>query len=98
MLLILRPQISDFGILHYNVFGSICNFVFLTFAASRELLAKEGEAARKEMILALKARKDALEERLKERLADLKKICVQEAVSHMIMFVTCRDATFQVLT
>ncbi|XP_072026640.1 LOW QUALITY PROTEIN: uncharacterized protein [Amphiura filiformis] len=47
--------------------------------SSRELLALEGEAARKEMIMALKARKDALEERLKERLEELKKVCVREA-------------------
>ena len=58
-------------------------FFLLTFAASRELLAMEGEAARKEMIMALKARKDALEERLKDRLEELKKVCVREAVSEM---------------
>ena len=58
-------------------------FLLLGFSASRELLAMEGEAARKEMIVALKARKDALEERLKDRLEELKKVCIREAVSEM---------------
>ncbi|XP_041460049.1 FERM domain-containing protein 4A-like isoform X5 [Lytechinus variegatus] len=46
---------------------------------SRELLAIEGEAAKKEIVVALKARKSVLEDRLREKLEELKKICVNEA-------------------
>ncbi|XP_030829101.1 FERM domain-containing protein 4A isoform X3 [Strongylocentrotus purpuratus] len=46
---------------------------------SRELLALEGEAAKKDIVVALKARKSVLQDRLQEKLEALKKICINEA-------------------
>ncbi|XP_071498106.1 uncharacterized protein [Diadema antillarum] len=48
-------------------------------SSERELLAIEGETAKKDMVMALRARKAALEDRLRDRLEELKKICINEA-------------------
>lgn len=47
--------------------------------SSRELLAIEGEEARQQMVEALKERKAVLEERLREKIEALKKLCIKEA-------------------
>lgn len=47
--------------------------------SSRELLAMEGEEARKEMVAALIERKTVLQERLREKIEALKELCIKEA-------------------
>ncbi|XP_071817917.1 uncharacterized protein [Apostichopus japonicus] len=47
--------------------------------SSRELLAMEGEEARKQMVAALKEKKTVLEERLREKIEALKDLCIREA-------------------
>ncbi|XP_022098106.1 FERM domain-containing protein 4A-like isoform X4 [Acanthaster planci] len=48
-------------------------------ASSRELLAIEGEVARKELVEALKARKVVLQDTLQEKLENLRQLCLKEA-------------------
>ncbi|XP_038066838.1 FERM domain-containing protein 4A-like isoform X3 [Patiria miniata] len=48
-------------------------------ASSRELLAIEGEAARKDLVEALKARKVVLHDTLQEKLDNLRQLCLKEA-------------------
>lgn len=54
--------------------------IFVPYSASRELLAMEGEEARKQMVAALKEKKTVLEERLREKIEALKDLCIREAV------------------
>ena len=57
-----------------------------SYPASRELLAIAGETAKKDMVVALKARRSVLEDRLREKMEELKKICINEAVSLLTGF------------
>ena len=58
------------------------------FCTKRTLLCPEGDnlsslpkAAEREMLTALAARKEALLDKLKEKMDELKSLCMQEAVS-----------------
>lgn len=51
----------------------------LHLAGSQE--SDSSQTAKKDMLAALRARQEALEETLKQRLEELKSICIREAVS-----------------
>lgn len=49
------------------------------FAGSQE--SDSSQTAKKDMLAALRARQEALEETLRQRIEELKSICIREAVS-----------------
>lgn len=55
-------------------------FVAYVCAGSQE--SDSSQTAKKDMLAALRARQEALEETLRQRIEELKSICIREAVRH----------------